>query len=292
MLDGTASRAYTDFSQFAEMRLKAQQAPQDSLREVAKQFEGVFVNMVLKSMREASFGDPLFDSDQSEVYQEMFDKQLSQDMTSGKGIGLADALVQQMQKYVPGGDVKVSESLLLNKPLADPFVLNRDTTEFKNSEHFTNTMLPYAKAAAKQLGVDPKVLVAQSALETGWGKSVGKLENGQTSYNLFNIKVGSGHTGSQYTKNTVEYSDGIAKREKASFRAYNNYQESFNDYVNLIKNNPRYQDALNEVSDSKQYIKSIQQAGYATDPRYAEKVSRVLDSLPVEEHNYSDDEYV
>lgn len=291
MLDSTTSKAYTDFSQFAEMRRKAQQAPQDSLPAVAKQFEGIFINMVLKSMRDASFGDPLFDSDQSELYQEMFDKQLSQDMTKGKGIGLADALVQQMQKSVSGVSKNKSESPSLQTKVEDPFILNRETTSFKTSEQFINTMLPYAESAAEELGVDPKVLVAQSALETGWGNSVGKLTNGKSSYNLFNIKAGSGYNGNQYTKQTIEYSDGVAKLEKASFRAYNSYQESFDDYVNLIKNNPRYQDALNVASDSKQYIEGIQQAGYATDPQYAEKVQRVFGAVSVES-NYSDDEYV
>lgn len=291
MLDAAASRAYTDFSQFAEMRLKAQQDPQESLQEVAKQFEGIFVNMVLKSMRDASFGDPLFDSNQSEMYQEMFDKQLAQDMTRGKGLGLADALVQQMQKYAPSDSKNIINSTSLTKKVADPFILNRESTYFKNSEQFISTMLPYAASAAEKLGVDPKVLVAQSALETGWGKSVGKLNNGKTSFNLFNIKVGSGHDGNHYTKQTVEYSDGLAKLEKASFRAYDSYQESFDDYVNLIKNNPRYQNALSEASDSKRYIESIQQAGYATDPLYAEKVNRVLDAMPVE-NDYFDDEVV
>ena len=291
MLESTTAKAYTDFSQFAEMRRKAQQAPQDSLPAVAKQFEGIFVNMVLKSMRDASFGDPLFDSNQSELYQEMFDKQLSQDITKGKGIGLADALVQQMQKFVSGNSKNNIESPTLKSKVTDPFILNRETSNFKNSEQFINTMLPYAESAAEKLGVDPKVLVAQSALETGWGKSVGKLENGKTSHNLFNIKVGGAYNGNQYTKQTVEYSDGLAKVEKASFRAYSSYQESFDDYVNLIKNNPRYQGALNVASDSKQYIEGIQQAGYATDPRYAEKVNRVLDAMPAE-HDYFDDEYV
>jgi len=291
MLDVTASKAYTDFSQFAEMRLKAQQDPQDSLREVAKQFEGIFVNMVLKSMRDASFGDPLFDSNQSELYQEMFDKQLSQDMTRGKGIGLADALVIQMQKYVPQNSKDTLDSSSIEKPVEDPFVLNRQTTNFKNSEQFVATMLPYAESAAENLGVEPKMLIAQSALETGWGKAVGKLENGKTSYNLFNIKASEGYTGNTYNKQTVEYSDGVAKVEKASFRAYNNYQESFDDYVNLIKNNPRYQDALSAASDSKRYIEGIQQAGYATDPHYADKVSRVFSDISIE-HDYTDNENV
>lgn len=291
MLEGTAVRAYTDFSQFAEMRRDAQQSPNSSLQEVAKQFESIFINMVLKSMRDASFGDPLFDSDQSEFYQDMFDKQISLNMSKDKGMGLAAALIQQMQKYVPDDKTDKNGTATTEAALADPFILNREITEFKTQEDFVNTLLPHAEEAAQQLGLDPRVLIAQSALETGWGKSIGKLGNGETSYNLFNIKAKSNHAGEQYSKQTVEYVDGVAKLEKASFRAYNSYQESFADYVSLIKNSPRYQDALNASADPKRYLDGIQQAGYATDPRYSEKVSRVLESISVE-HENTDEDYV
>lgn len=289
MLEGMSSRAYTDFSQFSEMRLNAQQDPQESLKQVAKQFEGVFLNMMLKSMRDASFGDPLFDSDQSEMYQDMFDKQLSTDMTNGKGIGLADALVLQMKKHVPGNSKFELNDANLKTPQADPFVLNRELTSFKNSDEFVSTMLPYAEEAAQKLGVSPNVLIAQAALETGWGKSVGKLNNGKTSYNLFNIKAGANFDGQKYAKQTVEYDGGVAKVENASFRAYNGYQESFDDYVNFIQSNPRYDSALNEASDSKRYIEGIHKAGYATDPQYAEKVNRVFESLAVDNHYLNED---
>ena len=289
MLEGMSSRAYTDFSQFSEMRLNAQQDPQESLKQVAKQFEGVFLNMMLKSMRDASFGDPLFDSDQSEMYQDMFDKQLATDMTNGRGIGLADALVMQMRKNVPGNNNIESNLSGFSKPVADPFILNRESTHFKNSEEFVSTMLPYAEEAAQKLGVSPQVLIAQAALETGWGNSVGKLNNGKTSYNLFNIKADANFDGQKYAKQTVEYDGGVTKVENASFRAYNNYQESFDDYVNFIQSNPRYHSALNEASDSKRYIEGIHKAGYATDPKYAEKINRVLESLPVDNDYFNED---
>ena len=288
MLEGSATKAYTDFSQFAEMRRNAQQAPNSSLEEVAKQFESLFINMVLKSMRDASFGDPMFDSNQSEFYQDMFDKQIAVDMAKDKGIGLADTLIQQMQKYLPN-DTK-NKSINNISSNNDPFVLDRDSTHFKSHEQFVNTLLPYAEQAAEKLGLDPRVLVAQAALETGWGKAVGKLNNGNSSFNLFNIKAGSQYTGNQYAKNTIEYLNGTPKLEAAKFRAYNNYQESFNDYVNLIQNSPRYQDALRQSSDSEAYLNGIQKAGYATDPNYAEKVNRVLVSMP-NDIELSDEEF-
>lgn len=290
MLGGTVTRSYTDFSQFTEMRRDAQQLPGRSIEQVAKQFESIFVNMVLKSMRDASFGDPLFDSNQSEFYQDMFDKQISLEMSNGKGIGLASTLIQQMQKYVPA---EKNEQMTAKTATSDPFILEREQTQFNTHEEFVSTIQPYAEQAAQSLGLDPAVLIAQSALETGWGKSVGKLANGDSSYNLFNIKAGKNYTGKQFSRKTVEYSDGIAKIDKASFRAYNSYQESFDDYVRLIRNSPRYQEALNVSSDSKRYLDGLQKAGYATDPHYSEKINRVLESISVRDDNVNfDEDYV
>ncbi len=282
MLNVTASRAYTDFSQFAEMRLNAKQDPNASLKEVARQFESIFINMVMKSMRDASFGDPLFDSNQSEMYQEMFDKQIALDMSKGKGLGLADTLVMQMQKYVPENKNSVQSVSEIQQHAKDPFILQRENTVFSNSEQFVNTLQPYAEAAAEELGVDANVLIAQAALETGWGKAIGKLPDGSSSYNLFNIKAQRGYDGDKYVKQTIEIDNGVAKTETAAFRSYNSYQESFDDYVDFIKNNPRYADALNVSTDSFKYIDSIQRAGYATDPHYAEKIKNVMQSFTSE----------
>lgn len=286
MLDASAARAYTDFSQFSQMRLDAKQAPKEALEEVARQFESVFLNMMLKSMRDASYGDPLFDSNQSEMYQEMFDKQISLDMTKGDGIGLAKALVQQMQKYIPA-ESKSSDATAATS-LTDPFILKREATEFSSKEEFVNTIQPYAEKAAEELGVDASVLVAQAALETGWGKSIGKDSHGRSGFNLFNIKANPSYTGNKYFKQTVEIENGVAKTERAGFRSYSSYAESFTDYVNFIKDNPRYQDAVVNSNDSSEYIDGIHKAGYATDPHYADKVKKVAQILAAEYESLND----
>ncbi len=288
MLDAVANRAYTDFSQFAEMRLNAKQDPNASLKEVARQFESIFINMVMKSMRDASFGNPLFDSHQSEMYQEMFDKQIALDMSKGKGLGLADALVIQMRQYVPENKNNIDAVNSVQLPVKDPFILQRESTVFSSSTQFINTIQPYAETAAEELGVDANVLIAQAALETGWGKAIGKLPDGNSSYNLFNIKAQRGYDGEQYVKQTIEIDNGVAKTEVAAFRSYSSYQESFNDYVDFIKNNPRYKDALDVSSDPFKYIDSIQRAGYATDPHYAEKIKNVMQSFASEKVNSED----
>jgi len=289
MLDAaTASRAYTDFSQFAEMRARAKENPDASLEEVARQFESIFISMMMKSMRDASFGDPLFNSNQSEMYQEMFDKQIALDMSKGKGLGLADALITQMRINSPNKEQGDSVSSLQHKR-NDPFILNRDNTAFTTKQQFVDTLRPYAEDAAEELGVDANVLIAQAALETGWGKAIGKSTQGKTSYNLFNIKAQAGYDGGKFIKQTVEIYNGIAKTEKATFRSYNNYQESFNDYVDFIKSNPRYSDAVNLSADSQEYIEGIHQAGYATDPHYADKIKNVMQSLSFESEMNAED---
>lgn len=142
----------------------------------------------------------------------------------------------------------------------------------KSAEDFVQKLYPYAEQAAKELGVAPKVLLAQAALETGWGHSVIKHSDGTSSFNLFNIKAGKSWHGEQTRVSTLEYHNGVAQKEKAGFRSYDSYQASFNDYVHFIKNNPRYQTALQHAGNGERYLHELQRAGYATDPSYAKKI--------------------
>jgi len=147
---------------------------------------------------------------------------------------------------------------------------------FESQQQFVDTLLPYAEAAADELGVAPQVLIAQAALETGWGNAVQKLPNGRSSYNLFNIKAGADWRGQKLSVNSLEYIDGVARKERSAFRVYDSYAQSFADYVNFIKSSPRYAQALNVAEDPQAYATELQQAGYATDPIYAEKVMNIL----------------
>jgi flagellar protein FlgJ len=150
-----------------------------------------------------------------------------------------------------------------------------DPVQFSSHSEFVETLMPYAEQAADELEVAPQVLIAQAALETGWGQHVQKLPNGKSSYNLFNIKADSRWNGDSLKVKTLEYRDGIAQQERASFRAYDSYAESFRDYVDFIKTNPRYEMALDTVADPEGYVKGLQDAGYATDPHYADKVINI-----------------
>jgi len=309
---------YTDFSGFGEMRAQARVDPQSSLKQVAKQFEGIFIQMMLKSMRDASMGDAIFDSDQSKLYRDMFDKQVALDMANGKGIGIADSLVRQLghkptEKSQPDSftlqQKQQNETLVHGKML--PLSLHRinmvdqnsvkglskyeltpikpmtDKTDFTSPEEFTNHILPYAEKAAKELGVSPLVLVSQAALETGWGKAVTRRPDGSSTFNLFNIKADTRWDGERVIKSTLEYDNGLAKYEKASFRSYDSYADSFDDYVDFLRTNNRYADALRHQSNQAgdhSFIKDLHKAGYATDPNYADKVIDILNRDSMQKH--------
>ena len=146
-----------DFRQFAALRRGADANDPATLREVARQFESIFTKMMLSSMRQASFGDPLFGSDQADMYQDMMDDQLAVQLSQGRGLGLADMLIRQLSQGAPGADATTG---------GDP-ATSKVTPEQQHK--FIEEMLPHATAAGRELGVDPRAIIAQAALETGWG---------------------------------------------------------------------------------------------------------------------------
>ena len=148
---------------------------------------------------------------------------------------------------------------------------NSETDRFDSPREFVKTLLPEARKAAAKIGVDPKLLIAQAALETGWGKKIIHHTDGRSSHNLFNIKAGRTWEGDRVNVGTLEYLDGVAVKKQADFRAYDNYRQSFDDYVALLQQ-PRYRQALDKAGDPRAYLEALQQAGYATDPDYADKI--------------------
>lgn len=297
MQSSTVTPNYTDFNGLQSLRTDARNDPRATLGKVAKQFEGLFIQMMMKSMRDASMGDPIFDSDQSKFYREMFDQQVALDLSEAKGIGLADALVRQLGGNLPQGNSKTVTKRGNILPFTDITLNNlqgtntvsmpgktaqagidrqSDNQPFQSHEDFASRLMPYAEKAAEELGISPLVLIAQAALETGWGKSVIQHGNGASSHNLFNIKASTDWKGEKVVKSSLEYKNGIANLERSAFRAYDSYAESFADYVNFIKSNDRYGKALEHQGDDHFYISALQNAGYATDPRYADKINNVM----------------
>jgi peptidoglycan hydrolase FlgJ len=291
MLPTINAQAFTDFSSLSNLKRDARNDPQENLRAVAQQFESLYLNMMLKSMRAASFGDPLFDSSNGEMYRDMYDNQIALQMSQQKGIGLADMLVKQLQQNLPAAKPEDTNDLSkVNTDVVAPGVtkasaaLTRsvashnqaDPTRFESQKEFVETLMPYAESAAQELGVSPQVLIAQAALETGWGNATQTLPNGKSSYNLFNIKADQRWQGPKLNVKTLEYDNGVASQQQAAFRVYQNYQQSFQDYVDFIKGSPRYETALKSAESPQAYTQELQQAGYATDPHYADKVMDIL----------------
>lgn len=292
---------YLDQNSLNAVKAMGRKNDPQALKEIAKKFEAMFVQQMMKSMRDANevFSDgDMFSSSEVKFHQEMLDQQMVLNLTSGKGIGLATSMYQQMQAmYNKSAPAETTDEQLTLAPIAKPLAKNIIThakaaeppilisraaiVTDKNSiaqtqEEFVAALMPYAKQAAAELNIKTDVLLAQAALETGWGKHVIHDAQGKNSFNIFNIKKSSSWEGKSVGVKTLEYQKGIAQQEHAEFRQYNNYLHSFSDYVNVMKTNPRYQQALGAGANSAGYAEALQAAGYATDPDYAEKIKQLL----------------
>ncbi len=251
---------YADFSGMEALKKTAQQNQPAAVREAARQFESLFTNMLLKSMREASLGESLGDSQQTQFYQDMFDQQLALQMSRGKGLGLAEHLVRQLQRT---GTAPASAPVA-----APPAPISR---QLPTREQFIDSIRPAATEAARRLGVAPETLIAHAALETGWGRHLPATAAG-SSHNLFGVKAGGHWQGPSTDSLTAEYTGNESANVRAPFRVYDSVGASMRDYAGLICDSPRFAGALNCGSDVAAYATGLQRGGYATDPAYVQKL--------------------
>lgn len=342
------SLSYTDLNAMSQMGVGSKANSQENLQQVAKQFESLFMNMMVKSMRQANAGfaegNPL-NTQQTKFYQDMYDNQLTVHLAEKQGVGLADVMMRQLSpnKTSPapvvadtqaqaGRTEQSDQSALLarrrlaistsyravaeqttaaaapaptpvspsqqwqpmralagasrpavstEQAIAQGAQANAPATpaRFSNAQEFAEAMLPMARKAAARLGVDPHYLVAQAALETGWGKSIIREADGSSSHNLFGIKTHNSWDGDSASVMTTEYRDGVKGQERASFRSYPSFEQSFDDYVSFLESNGRYKQALGSTANPDQFFRELQRAGYATDPQYASKVSQIAQKL-------------
>lgn len=296
-VNATANLAI-DTQSLAQLRAQAKSSPDQALKAAAQQFESVFMNMMLKSMREATPQDGMMDSDQTRMFTSMLDQQLSQSMSS-KGIGLADMLVKQLSRTglstpqlpVSGGSrgpvnplstLPNTESRILNpqslslNPVSVPSAFNATT-----QQDFVSQMLPHAMQASATSGVPPQLILGQAALESGWGKREIRRADGSNSYNLFGIKANASWHGKVAEVMTTEYKNGVATKQVEKFRAYASYTEAFNDYAGMLSANPRYASVMQQADNPAGMAQALQKSGYATDPKYAEKLVSVMRQLNV-----------
>ena len=298
--------------------LKAQVKSDDpeALRAAAKQFEGLFLQMVLKSMRDSMPREGLFDNDQSRMYEGLLDQQLALVMSSKGTTGLAAMIEKQlMRKADPA--IEFEKGLPLNSdnpgfPLDSETLGRLDAQTRKEllkayeivgnggpssgrsqaaavaayagsqgtdpTSDFVARMRPHAMVAERDTGIPAHFMVAQAALETGWGKAEPRFADGRSSFNLFGIKAGRGWKGTTVEASTIEYVDGQPQRQSERFRAYGSYAEAFTDYARLLTDSPRYSAAV-ASRDGGGFARALQNAGYATDPQYASKLERIIKGL-------------
>jgi flagellar protein FlgJ len=284
----TEAPAYTDLAGLSKLKRAAGNNDPAAIRTVAEQFESMFTRMMLKSMRDASGPDPMFGSDQEQMYQGMADDQLAVQLSKGKGFGLADMLVRQLQKMgVKGADAAAAgtgsgDAAAGAKAAAAYSATERATSSTASDAAKTNfiqDLWPQAQEAGQLLGVDPRNLIAQAALETNWGRNMPQDSTGRSSNNLFGIKASADWSGSTVASGTQEFEGGAATNISAQFKAYATPAQSFQDYVALLRNNPRYSAALNTGSNVQAFATGLQRGGYATDPDYASKIATVATAV-------------
>ncbi len=293
---------YTDIQALNKLKYTSDENSPETLRLVAEQFEAIFLQMMLKSAQGENSEDGLFDDQQTEFYQDWHDKQLAINLAAGKGIGIADMLVKQLQtsgaseqkiektkqsfsvdpiiRQAPAAVAPLSAQKI-SAPVVSLPAASLSKVSMNTPQEFVQHLWPHAKAASEKLGVAPEVILAQAALETGWGKKVNKRASGESSYNLFNIKADGRWQGESVSVATLEFRQGVAVRETAKFRAYASYEESFADFVAFIKTGPRYQSALAVAGDAQSFTRELSAAGYATDPEYATKIMRIATGEPL-----------
>jgi flagellar protein FlgJ len=295
-ISGDAAKSlntWTDLSGFGALRQTAQSDAKSALPAVAKQFESIFTQMMLKSMREASPGDGLGDSEAGSAWRDMFDQQLSVNLSQGNGLGIAQMLMRQLG----GGSSSPASSSAADGAKSDDWQqrlssvanaaksVGAEVVKWlpQDAQEFVKELAPYAQKAAEKLGVSVRAVLAQAALETQWGKHMPSHSNGDTSNNLFGMKAGSSWDGQKVSVPTLEFEEGVAVHRRAQFRSYNNPGESFNDYAQLIADNPRYAKALNHGEDVVGFARGLVSGGYATDPSYAQKIVAIANSPAMKE---------
>ncbi|MBO9535845.1 flagellar assembly peptidoglycan hydrolase FlgJ [Herbaspirillum sp.] len=284
----------------------------EAIKGAAKQFEALFLNMMMKSMRDATPHNSPFDNEQTKMFTSMLDQQMSQNLAQ-RGIGLADVLTRQLSASLPkklpdAQDLELQQQQLedglpMNIPLvremseadrakfiqsfanqqaADPDGQGRNKQRRSSSskpahvEAFQNRLQADAEIASKMTGIPAKFMLAQAALETGWGKKEIVTRDGRSAHNLFGIKATGNWTGKVVEATTIEYINGKPQKRVEKFRAYDSYADAFRDYANLLRSNPRYEKVLASAQDAHGFAYGLQRAGYATDPHYAEKLSRII----------------
>lgn len=289
ILSNAANQLAIDVNALAQTRRLAREDPRAAAKGAAQQVEAMFLQMVLKAMREASPKEGLFASEQTRMYQSMHDQQLAQVLAARGSTGLAALIERQLTRNLPSGEpapagrapqpqtmapaAHAAANVLQTAP--PPASVRPAETVPVPARGFINRLWPQAREASQATGIPAHFMIAQAALETGWGRAELRFSDGTPTYNVFGIKAGRGWQGAVAEATSTEYVNGVAQRTVERFRAYGSYAEAFRDYASLLTSNPRYAGVLNR-QDAAGFARGLQQAGYATDPMYAAKLERII----------------
>ncbi|MFA7281501.1 MAG: flagellar assembly peptidoglycan hydrolase FlgJ [Sterolibacterium sp.] len=286
-----------DVNGLTDLKRQVRENSPQAIKAAAQQFEALFLQIVLKSMRDATPHESMFDSEQTRMYESLLDQQLAQVLAAkGGGTGLA-ALIEKQLNQANADPQSLSDLPFTPTPQAYPLphalsaiplpqgnagvgsTMNDQPTDAvtPTSREFVNRVWAPAYEASRSTGIPAHFMVAQAALETGWGKSEPRFSDGRPSHNLFGIKAGKNWSGPVVEATTTEYVNGAAQQQTERFRAYASYTEAFRDYANLLSSNPRYARVIGS-QDPSTFARGLQQAGYATDPMYAAKLERIIGS--------------
>lgn len=304
-----AGQLAVDATSLDKLKREAREDPRAALKAAAQQFEAVFLSMVLKAMRDATPQDGLMGSEQGRMYTQMLDQQLAQTLSAGGATGLTAVIERQLAQGLPakaGGAVAGIPEF--GPPLPGMEALSRSLTgalgpkgEAAAIDHpgllqdsrpplpvgghaeevdphvrdFVSDLWPHALKASQVTGIPPHFMIAQAALETGWGRHEPRHADGRPSHNLFGIKAGKSWSGPVVETTTTEFESGHAQSRVERFRAYASRAAAFDDYARLLSTNPRYAGVIGQ-RDAAAFAQGLQRAGYATDPGYADKLTRII----------------
>lgn len=310
VIQNQPNRAAFDIGATQDLRSQFAKNPREGLQAASQQFETMFLQMVMKSMRDSVPQDGLLNSDSTRFYTTMLDQQLAQNMaTSGKGLGFAKLIEQQMGRQLGQSETAAASTETANSagsplPMSapdarhiqhtpvlshlptsqdyaavhTPFSAKTNTASGEvngTAKDYVNRVWPHAVEASRATGIPPQFLVAHSALESGWGRSEIKRADGSTTFNIFGVKAGKNWSGQTVDATTTEYVNGQAQVSVEKFRAYASYEEAFRDYASVLRNSSRFGSVIG-AQDGTEFARRLQQAGYATDPAYADKLVRVI----------------
>ncbi|TSE31476.1 Peptidoglycan hydrolase FlgJ [Tepidimonas thermarum] len=253
--------------------------PKAALKETARQFEALFMRELLKSMREATMKSGLMDNEGSELGTDLLDEQWALKMTGLPG-GLSEMIERQLRQQIdPAARPRAPDGAAApaTAPAAMPDAGGTPRPSAAQAA-FVEQHRAVAQQVQRESGIPAAFMIGQAAHETGWGRSEIRMADGHHSHNLFGIKAGPGWSGKVAEVTTTEYVDGQPRKVVQRFRAYDSYAEAFRDYARLITGSPRYQAVLRSLHSPQAFAQQLQQAGYATDPQYAAKLSRVINT--------------